>query len=334
MADKYSTIKQHEPLRVPDGWGQKEKRLIAQLEEIFDDIYARFGRLKLTDMSEPLQEDIKTAANASLEISKFEDKLNLKADRQVLDEDGNVVGDLSTLATLGAEGVAALISGATPAGAVQTTHVQIDQSGVHLNTDGTFTVESGNFAVDGEGNLSCSDASINGTLLNQGQKVYTPQDIYIGTEEPADKKVGMIWVKPGEEGGGSQSPTFSQATHRYMYDQGSRLGLASNAVYGYLTGSATEAAGTKITYEIDIPVFIGGTVNGAVVSIELYGQKFTGTVSGKLYDHKTVHITAESSTWVANYASIPFILTASNNNVLNEKAGSGYQITVVSRSSS
>lgn len=52
---KYSTIQQHEPLRAPIKWGEDERRLITQLEEIFDDIYTRFGRLKITDMDEKLK---------------------------------------------------------------------------------------------------------------------------------------------------------------------------------------------------------------------------------------------------------------------------------------
>lgn len=59
MSSNYSTIQQHEPLRVPAGWGTQEKRFIAQLEETFDDIYRRFGRLRLEDMSESLQKEFR-----------------------------------------------------------------------------------------------------------------------------------------------------------------------------------------------------------------------------------------------------------------------------------
>lgn len=50
MSTNYSTIQQHQPLRVPQGWNQQEKMLILQLDETFDDIYKRFGRLRLEDM--------------------------------------------------------------------------------------------------------------------------------------------------------------------------------------------------------------------------------------------------------------------------------------------
>ena len=48
------TIKQHEALRVPQGWKDQDKALITQLERIFTDIYKRFGRLTRDDLGEAL----------------------------------------------------------------------------------------------------------------------------------------------------------------------------------------------------------------------------------------------------------------------------------------
>lgn len=58
MADNYATIQQHQPLRAPAGWDRQEKALIVQLDEIFDDIYRRFGRLRLADMGEKFRKQI------------------------------------------------------------------------------------------------------------------------------------------------------------------------------------------------------------------------------------------------------------------------------------
>lgn len=55
MADKYSTIQQHQPLRVPSSFDKYGRALVLQLDEIFDDIYRRFGRLKPSDFSSQLQ---------------------------------------------------------------------------------------------------------------------------------------------------------------------------------------------------------------------------------------------------------------------------------------
>lgn len=50
MSD-YSTIQQYQPLRVPASFDTQGKQFIVQLNEILDDIYRRFGRLGMSDMS-------------------------------------------------------------------------------------------------------------------------------------------------------------------------------------------------------------------------------------------------------------------------------------------
>jgi len=55
MADKYSTIQQHQPLRVPQSFDKQGKALVVQLDEVFDDIYRRFGRLKVSDLGSELK---------------------------------------------------------------------------------------------------------------------------------------------------------------------------------------------------------------------------------------------------------------------------------------
>ena len=73
MADKYSTIQQHQPLRIPTGWNASEKALIVQLEEILDDIYRRFGRLTIKDLGKELKTWIKeTDDGIDSKISKTE----------------------------------------------------------------------------------------------------------------------------------------------------------------------------------------------------------------------------------------------------------------------
>ena len=71
MADDYSTIQQHPALRVPKGWGQQEKMLVVQLEEILDDIYRRFGRLRLEDMGKAFRKQLSDDEGniASLELT-------------------------------------------------------------------------------------------------------------------------------------------------------------------------------------------------------------------------------------------------------------------------
>lgn len=69
MSD-YSTIQQHEPIRVPASWAGEERRFVAQLEEVFDDLYRRFGRLGTKDISDgAITADKIAALNGSLVIS-------------------------------------------------------------------------------------------------------------------------------------------------------------------------------------------------------------------------------------------------------------------------
>ena len=62
MAEKYSTIWQHEQIRVPEGWGQQERMLVTQLNNIFTDIYKRFGRMGVKYLEESLREPLATLA--------------------------------------------------------------------------------------------------------------------------------------------------------------------------------------------------------------------------------------------------------------------------------
>ena len=58
MGDMNVTIQQHPPLRVPAGWGRQERSMVMQLEEILDDIYRRFGRIRLQDLNKDFRENI------------------------------------------------------------------------------------------------------------------------------------------------------------------------------------------------------------------------------------------------------------------------------------
>jgi len=59
---KYPTIQQHEPLRVPSSWNENERRFVAQLEELLDDLYRRFNRLRLEDLGKAFQKQLSSGA--------------------------------------------------------------------------------------------------------------------------------------------------------------------------------------------------------------------------------------------------------------------------------
>lgn len=61
MARANPTTHQYEPLRVPGNWGPEERKLILQLTDVFDDIYRRYGRLRMEDLAKPLSKEITDA---------------------------------------------------------------------------------------------------------------------------------------------------------------------------------------------------------------------------------------------------------------------------------
>lgn len=75
---KYSTIQQHEPLRTPSSWTDQERRFVSQLEEIFDDIYRRFNRIRLSDLNSDLRETVKSSFDG---VNKHETKISQTAEK-------------------------------------------------------------------------------------------------------------------------------------------------------------------------------------------------------------------------------------------------------------
>ena len=81
---RYATVQQHQPLRIPTGWNDNEKQLLIQLEGLFDDIYRRFGRLRLADLGPPLAGTITSTERgvtlAAKEIALLSEEMVLVTD--------------------------------------------------------------------------------------------------------------------------------------------------------------------------------------------------------------------------------------------------------------
>lgn len=95
---KLTTVQQYQPLRVPPSWGAKERQLIVQLESTFDDIYRRFGRLKLSDLSAPLAGTITSSETnvnrATEDITALQGRVGVVAgDLNVVSDRVSVVSD-------------------------------------------------------------------------------------------------------------------------------------------------------------------------------------------------------------------------------------------------
>lgn len=121
MSDKYITYQQHEPLRVPEGWNTQEKKFVGQLEEILDDIYRRFGRLRMKDFEPATREAIEDAGEGYIELKT-----------EVEQQAGEIA--LRATRTEVQEGLAEKLDADAPSVGVTNTAVVIDPDGIDLST--------------------------------------------------------------------------------------------------------------------------------------------------------------------------------------------------------
>lgn len=244
-------------------------------------------------------------------------------------------GNALSTANGAASTAAAIVNGTTPAGVAlsvetQNTRVTISDNGVVIKTGGVFTVESGNFSIDSNGLLRADDAYINGTLMSNGRPVLTRADIYVGSSAPANPTLGMVWIQPIQ----SSTQTATSTEHTYMWGAVDRLGLSSNHRTGVLSGSGVAAAGSNYTYDITVAVYASTNVSNVTVYLTLSSggksHTFTGTVSG--IGHLLVDLSGTCPVWLAGTNSISFELSASSNNLLNDR--NNHYISVKSYSNS
>lgn len=237
MSDKYSTIQQHQPLRVPDGWNPKERALILQLEEIFDDLYRRFNRLDLKDLSPKLRKTIvESVEKIELTISKDEN------------------GDMS----------------------IQTSKVVINPGGIHLSSDGTFTVESEKFSINEDGEMTATGGTIGGWTIGEG-KLYSGEGVNhvrLSTEDA----VYAIWA-------GAEDPENDGAPFRVAKD---------GTVYLTKLFAVDEN-------NVATPVNLSNNawkLNAAVKTLE---QDTDGTVKIELYNGTAVNFKTASSVFLSTH---------------------------------
>lgn len=210
MADKYSTIQQHQPLRVPSSFDKQGRALIVQLDEILDDIYRRFGRLRFEDLGKKLQNRIENDEGDMSEIVQNVDKIFLV----VQNRDGDMSGVELTAGGLDLTGTKhiKLQSG--------NSIVLIDPSQINMNTEGLVSIlgrddsiiklvggsdnDQTVFQADADGGVQAKDIStesvnatsmtvtnlnVTGTMTNSGAPAIVCQDT-----RPTGHNI--IWLKP------------------------------------------------------------------------------------------------------------------------------------------
>jgi hypothetical protein len=191
MAEDYSTIQQHQPLRTPAGWDKQEKALIVQLDETFDDIYRRFGRLRMEDMGKKFRKQIAddegNIAQMALDISGLTIEV------------GNKISKTTTYQT--AESIVMAAENYTDANAYgKVSGITINSSGidvvgskyVKIRSGGTFEVDSTNFKIDSAnkylktGNWKLADTGISyssNELTGSYMSIDTSDDSTFGMKE-------------------------------------------------------------------------------------------------------------------------------------------------------
>lgn len=148
MADANASIQQHEPLRVPAGWGKQERAMVMQLDEILDDIYRRFGRLRLQDMGKAFRQSF-----ADLEGNYTE----LIADVGLIETRvGDAEGNITTLQQTAEELAVSVADKYDKVSGIAIVAAGIEISGstyIKIKSGGKFLVDSGNFSIDENGNV-------------------------------------------------------------------------------------------------------------------------------------------------------------------------------------
>ena len=197
MSTKYTTIQQHEPLRVPSGWGQQERAFIAQLEALFDDVYRRFNRIRMRDLSEPLQSTIQESADGVTEVKTSIVQTNAQ--------------------------IALKLDKTSPSVGVSNSAILINTDGIHLNSEGSIDVDGGTVNIKSGSSLTMQAVTDEDATINGGM-IWHAKNLVVSTSGPTNPKPGLIWIKP--------IAASSQAVTETVYYNGTWTGDAlSNSAF-------------------------------------------------------------------------------------------------------
>lgn len=227
MANKYTTIQQHEPLRVPSGWGQQERAFIAQLEALFDDVYRRFNRIRMRDLSEPLQSTIQESADGVTEVKTSIVQTNAQ--------------------------IALKLDKTAPSVGVSNSAIVIDTDGIHINSEGSIDVDGGTVNIKSGSSLTMQAVTDEDATINGGM-IWHAKNLVVSTSAPTNPKPGLIWIKP---------TTASSYTVAALSDDASPQAATETVYYnGTWTGDAL--SNSAFASPVNIPCY--GVAQGAAPS--------------------------------------------------------------------
>ena len=192
-----ANIQQHQPLRIPAGWDRQEKAFINQLEEIFDDIYRRFGRLRLEDMGKNFRQKIKDDEGAITEI---------RADLGEIDLSVQGIDGILTELGMTEDGIELTGGKYIRIKSGSNTALLLDEDGIDMQTAGKVKIHAqdasgssiifgtdvatAKFVIDENGALKAE--SVDTKNLNvEGNPL---PSIVVGETAPTEP--GTIWIKP------------------------------------------------------------------------------------------------------------------------------------------
>ena len=231
----------------------------------------------------------------------------------VLTVDYNMVAQHSTEIRQTAQEIALKANKGDPAGSVSTSTVTVNAGGVSIRTGGTFTVDSGNFGINADGNMSAQNAYLSGNVFVNGSPALSQKNIYVGTNAPSSPAPGMVWIRP-------DTSTSAQTTFTKQIAWGSRVHMVNTPKTGSLSGTATAAVGTKYTYRIRVPVYISpyskGTT-GAVLHFDIATESGGAavvsaeknvTITDYGSGNKVIEMEVTGGSWIGDNAELFFSL--------------------------
>nr|DAK08607.1 MAG TPA: hypothetical protein [Caudoviricetes sp.] len=227
MATKYTTIQQHEPLRVPSGWGQQERAFIAQLEALFDDVYRRFNRIRMRDLSEPLQSTIQESADGVTEVKTSIVQTNAQ--------------------------IALKLDKTSPSVGVSNSAILINTDGIHLNSEGSIDVDGGTVNIKSGSSLTMQAVTDEDATINGGM-IWHAKNLVVSTSAPTNPKPGLIWIKP--------TTTSSYAVAALSDDASPQA--ATETVYYNGTWTGDALSNSAFASPVNIPCY--GVAQGAAPS--------------------------------------------------------------------
>lgn len=261
----------------------------------------------------------KTVSNHSTQIEQTAEAITSKADQSTVDSLSRTVTNHSTQIEQNAEAIELKANKTDAAGKVVTSSVKIDNEGVEMSggeiavkagaavrieSGGTFEVESDNFNVTAEGNVSMKDAVVSGNLSQDGYSVLTKRDIVISSTQPTGRS-NMIWIKPVSSTTLTYNHGVSVNTNFSVYNTAQKLKIQGSTAAGSGTYLYTMYVPYKTRIALDktrtLTVKLTGS-NGKTVTMATSLSNNAGYTG-------LAELSTTSTVWLGDATEISFTMT-------------------------